>query len=318
MNWLKKGQIFDPTKFKDKIDRPWMKEFSQCVSTLELDDVVRVFFSCRPFNKNNKATSYTTFLDLDKENLTKIIKVHDKPILDLGKKGCFDEHAVYPSCVIKHENNILFYYAGWYRCESVPFNCSIGVAISSDGENFTRLGDGPILSTSLNEPFVISGPKVRKFNNKFYMFYLSGTKWIMDKNRPEVVYKIRLATSNDGFCWEKQNISIIEDLLEENECQAGPDVFYYNNLYHMYFVYRYALNFRNNSKRGYRIGYATSKDLINWERKDNISGIKYSSEGWDSTMMHYPHVFLLNQKFYMLYNGNEFGKYGFGLAELSD
>jgi hypothetical protein len=33
-------------------------------------------------------------------------------------------------------------------------------------------------------------------------------------------------------------------------------------------------------------------------------------------MHHYPHVFELNNKLYMLYNGNEFGKYGLGLAEL--
>jgi hypothetical protein len=33
-------------------------------------------------------------------------------------------------------------------------------------------------------------------------------------------------------------------------------------------------------------------------------------------MLCYPHVFELNAKVYMLYNGNEFGRYGFGLAEL--
>ena len=36
--------------------------------TLVLDDVVRVYFSCRPENdKNGFAKSYTTFLDLDKK-----------------------------------------------------------------------------------------------------------------------------------------------------------------------------------------------------------------------------------------------------------
>ena len=35
-------------------------------------------------------------------------------------------------------------------------------------------------------------------------------------------------------------------------------------------------------------------------------------------MHHYPHVFELNGKYYMLYNGNDFGMYGFGLAVLED
>ena len=76
------------------------------------------------------------------------------------------------------------------------------------------------------------------------------------------------------------------------------------------------LHFRKNPERGYRIGYAVSDDLHSWIRKDQEAGIEYSSEGWDSQMMHYPHVFNLDNKWYMLYNGNDFGRYGFGLAEL--
>jgi predicted GH43/DUF377 family glycosyl hydrolase len=86
----------------------------------------------------------------------------------------------------------------------------------------------------------------------------------------------------------------------------------------MYFVYRYALNFRKNKERGYRIGYAYSHDLINWIRDDNNVGISYSETGWDSEMHHYPHVFELDGNYYMLYNGNDFGKYGFGLAGMEN
>ncbi len=114
------------------------------------------------------------------------------------------------------------------------------------------------------------------------------------------------------------NKNIIPDVLDENECQAGPDVFYKDGLYHMYFVYREGLDFRTIKGRGYKIGYATSKDLVNWDRKDEESGIDYSENGWDSEMQHYPHIFELDNKFYMTYNGNEFGKYGFGLAQLEE
>ena len=59
---------------------------------------------------------------------------------------------------------IFAYYGGWTRCESVPFNVAIGLGVSSDnGETFDKLGDGPILSYSLDEPFILSGPKIRKF-----------------------------------------------------------------------------------------------------------------------------------------------------------
>ncbi len=86
----------------------------------------------------------------------------------------------------------------------------------------------------------------------------------------------------------------------------------------MYFVYREGLDFRNSPGRGYRIGYAISEDLYNWERRDSQSGIQYSDSGWDSTMHHYPHVFQIDQKYYMTYNGNDFGRYGFGIAILEE
>ena len=76
--------------------------------------------------------------------------------------------------------------------------------------------------------------------------------------------------------------------------------------------------FEADKEKGYRLGYAYSKDLINWTRDDDNSGISISKEGWDSDMMCYPHIFKVDDKVYLLYNGNEFGKNGFGLAVLED
>jgi predicted GH43/DUF377 family glycosyl hydrolase len=319
MKWKKLGQIFNPQSWNDGVERDWMFSHSQCASALVFDNFIRVYFSCRPKNdEEGQATSYTAFLDIDKKDLSKVLRVSKSPVLPLGELGTFDEHAVYPTSTIRHEGKTLLYYAGWSRCKSVPFNTSIGLATSNDGESFKRLGLGPILSHSVDEPFVVSGPKVRKFNKKWYMYYLAGNKWIANKEKAEIVYKIRMATSIDGINWEKENKNLINNLLEDTECQAGPDVFFYDGKYHMYFVYRSALNFRNNKNNAYRIGYAFSKDLFNWTRDDDNVGITFSKEGWDSQMLHYPHIFRLDNIFYMLYNGNEFGKYGLGLARLEN
>jgi predicted GH43/DUF377 family glycosyl hydrolase len=319
MKWEKLGQIFDPTTYDDGIKRSWMKEFAQCPSAIVFDDWVRVYFSSRPMkDSDGQSTSYTGFLDLDRKDLKKILTVSKKPVLPLGKLGSFDEFAVYPTSVIKENSEYRLYYAGWNRMKSVPFNTSIGIALSNDGKKFNRIGNGPILTSSLYEPFVISGPKVRKFNNQWWMFYLAGSEWVNHNGRQEIIYKIKAAKSDNGIDWIKLNRNLILDSIDNLECQAGPDVFYYNGRYHMYFVYRNGVNFRDAPGRGYRIGYAYSKDLENWVRDDENVGIKYSEEGWDSSMHHYPHVFTLDNTFYMLYNGNEFGKYGIGLAKMID
>ena len=297
-----------------------MKEFSQCTSTLVFEDFVRIYFSCRPYkDQGGQAKSYTAFIDVDRKDLSKILRVAENPVLSLGKLGAFDEFAVYPSSVLREGDKVYLYYAGWNRMRSVPFNTSIGMAVSNDGgTSFERMGDGPILGPSLSEPFVISGPKIRKFEGKYFLFYLAGTEWVMHNGSPEIIYKNKMAISEDGVNWTRMNRNIIEDKIDHLECQAGPDVFFYKEKYHMYFVYRHGVDFRSAPGRGYKIGYAHSDDLINWTRDDENSGIEYSEEGWDSTMHHYPHVFELDGSHYMVYNGNEFGKYGFGLAILDD
>jgi sucrose-6-phosphate hydrolase SacC (GH32 family) len=197
-----------------------------------------------------------------------------------------------------------------------PFNAAIGIAVSTDnGESFTRIGKGPVLSYSPDEPFVLGSPKIRKFNNTWYLWYSAGKKWVRNEGKPQPVYKIRMATSEDGISWKKFGKDIIPDVLEENECQASADVFFYNGLYHMFFSYRYNLNYREANK-GYRIGYASSTDLFNWTRDDTKAGIAVSESGWDSESVSYPYVFELNNKVYIFYQGNEIGKYGFGLAQL--
>jgi predicted GH43/DUF377 family glycosyl hydrolase len=186
------------------------------------------------------------------------------------------------------------------------------------GETFSRVGNGPVVSYSLDEPMTVSGPKIRRFNNRWYLWYVAGKKWVVTDGRPESIFKIRMATSVDGVHWEKVNRNLIENVLEEDECQASPDVLYYQNKFHMFFSYKYGSNFRRN-ERGYRIGYAHSVDMVNWIRDDSKAGLEISTgDAWDSQSVAYPQVFELNGKVYMMYLGNDVGKFGFGLAILEE
>jgi hypothetical protein len=312
--WKKLGRVFNP---EDVTGVSWLDSFAQAPATLVFDDFVRVYFSCRPKpDCNGQYESRSAFVDLRRDDLRVVKRLAKQPILPLGNRGTFDEFGTYPTSVIRHEGRIFAYYAGWTRCESVPFNVAIGVAESSDGgETFTKLGPGPVLSYSLEEPFVLSGPKIRRFNNRLYLFYIAGTEWIPHGARPEPVYKIRMATSDDGISWTRAGKDLIPSRIEEREAQASPDVFFCGTRYHMFFCYRYSLNYRG-KENGYRIGYAYSDDLHTWTRDDEKVGIDVSDDGWDSEMISYPHVFELDGKTYMFYLGNQVGKYGFGLAEL--
>ena len=313
-HWKKLGKVFDP---KSVVRRPWLKEFAQAPATLLLDDVVRVYFSCRPpADANGQYVSYSAYVDLDRSNLFTVRDVAAEPILTLGGPGEFDEFGTYPVSVIRDGPLVRAYYAGWTRCESVPFNVAIGGAVSHDGgKTFSKLGNGPVLSYSPDEPFVLSGPKVRRFDGVFYLFYIAGRKWKRVEGRPEPVYKIRMAVSEDGVTWRKHGRDLIESRIEEDEAQASPDVFYANGKYHMFYCYRYSSNYRG-KQNGYRIGYASSTNLLDWARDDDKAGIDISEEGWDSEMISYPHVFEVDGRTYLAYLGNQVGRHGFGLAVL--
>lgn len=315
--WDKMGKVFTPQEVPGRV---WLKEFAQAPATLIADGVVRVYFSCRPpIDAAGQYVSYSAFVDLDRSDLSKVVDVASEPILNLGGAGEFDEFGTYPVSVIRNENDndIWAYYAGWTRCESVPFNVAIGRAVSCDGGvTFAKCGSGPILSYSPDEPFVLSGPKIRRFNGIWYLFYIAGRKWKLVDGRAEPVYKIRLATSDDGVHWRKLNRDLIPARVETDEAQASPDVFFANGKYHMFFCYRFSSHYRGH-QNGYRIGYASSHNLLDWVRDDSKAGIDVSESGWDSEMISYPHVFELDGEIYMAYLGDQVGRYGFGLAKLS-
>ncbi|MBS0211839.1 MAG: glycosylase [Proteobacteria bacterium] len=312
--WHKLGRIFDP---QDVRGRAWLKEFAQAPATLLFDDRLRVYFSCRPpADADGQYASRSAWVDLDRRDLTRVLGVAGQPILPLGELGCFDEFGTYPVTVARDGARIVAYYAGWTRCQSVPFNTAIGMAWSDDGgDHFVKAGPGPVLGYSPDEPFVISGPKLRRWDGIWHLFYIAGRKWLLDDGRPEPIYRIRMATSTDGITWAKAGRDLIPACRGENEAQASPDVFRGRKRFHMFFCHRHGTDYRNHA-RGYRIGYAHSTDLLNWTRDDACAGLDVSAEGWDSEMVSYPHVFELDGNIYMLYLGNQVGRWGFGLARL--
>jgi len=317
MKWKKMGKIFDPREHQLPNN---CKEFAQSPQALICDDHIRIYFSTRSVDKSNgKFFSYIAFVDFD-HDLKTILQVSNKPVIPLGKLGCFDEHGIFPMNVCHYKSKIYAYTCGWSRRVSVSVDTAIGLAISEDnGLTFQKIGDGPVLSASVHEPFLVGDGFVKVINDVFHMWYIFGIGWkhYNGNSEPDRTYKIGHATSNDGIYWNKEEaIQIIDDKLGESESQALPTVVKIDDQYHMFFCYRYSSDFRKNIHRGYRIGHAYSDNLEQWTRDDKSLTLDQSPNEWDSEMQCYPNVFTHNDNVYLLYNGNEFGRDGFGLAIL--
>ena len=317
MKWKKLGRIFNPTEYKLANN---CFAFAKSPQALVFDDFVRIYFSAVEKEKTGKYLSHVLFVDFDKR-FRRIKKISDKTVISLGKLGSFDEHGIFPMNVVRDDNKILAYTTGWNRKVSVSVDSSIGLAISEDnGLTFKKYSNGPILTASLYEPFLVGDAFVTKFKNEYHMWYIYGSKWIIDtkEDEPQRVYKIRHAISNDGISWKREGRHIIADKLNKNECQALPTVIKFDNKYHMFFCYRHTTDFRKNPERSYKIGYAYSTDLENWIRDDSLFSFVGEPQAWDANMQCYPHVFNYRDTLYLLYNGNDFGREGFGLAVLAN
>lgn len=298
MRWKKLGLIFCPNNHFD-----WMiSHAANPVAEHLRDDLFRIYFSCR--NNTNRAS--IGYLDIEINDPLKILNLSKSPILSHGVTGCFDDSGVSMGCIVKNDNKKFLYYLGWNLGVTVPWRNSIGLAISelSSGQ-FMRHSPAPILDRHHVDPFSISYPWVMYDRNIWRMWYGSNLTW--GKMENEMAHVIKYAESEDGIQWKRAGTIAINFINPSEYAISKPCILKDNDVYKMWYSYR-----GNN----YRIGYAESKDGISWLRKDHYAGIDVSVSSWDSDSIEYPCVFDHKNSRYMLYNGNGYGKTGFGIAIL--
>jgi hypothetical protein len=319
MKWRKLGKIFDP----DTHGLPaGCVGWAQSPQPLVLEDRVRIYFSTRMLDPvaEGKYLSHVAYVDMTKD-LETVLGVADEPVIDLGALGTFDEHGIFPMDVVPVGDALYGYTTGWSRRVSVSVETGIGLAVSRDGgRSFERAGDGPVLSATMHEPFLVGDGHVRRVGDRFHMWYIFGTDWkrYAPDREPDRTYRIGHAESADGIHWTKEDEGrrIVADVLGEEECQALPSVVEIDGRHHMVFCFRHSYDFRTNPERGYRIGHAWSEDLRTWTRDDATLTVQPTAGDWDSDMLCYPSVFACDGRVYLLYNGNAFGRHGFGAAIL--
>lgn len=308
MRWAKKGRIFTVDGEHD-----WMLHHaSQPIADKISDSVLRIYFGPRDAEERTR----TTFIEVAADDPTEVLYVHDRPVLDLGKLGAFDDSGAMPSCVVNHDGRKYLYYNGWNRGVTVPYRNSVGLAVSEDGGlTFERVFEGPVVDRTRHEPYFCATPFVMVDDGVWKMWYSSSTGWVVVDGKPEPVYQVKYAHSPDGMAWERPNALCLPYTFE-GEANARPSVLKEDGRYRMWYCYRGSVGYRTDPEQAYRLGYAESPDGIDWTRRDGEVGIRRSEEGWDSEMIGYPHVYEHRGKKHMLYNGNGFGRSGFGYAVL--
>jgi hypothetical protein len=300
MKWRKLGRILEPIQ-----ELSWMRTHAMVpVADHRGGDLYRIYCSGR----DDQNRSLIGYAEIDIKHPHELISVSDHPVLGFGELGCFDDNGVTPSWIVNEGSTKLLYYIGWRPRSTTRMSVVAGLASSSDGgESFKRVSRAPILRLNDTEPHsILTAPCVLRERNLWRMWYVSGVQWI-SPDLPR--YNIKYAESTDGIVWDQKGRVCI-DFRDENETAlARPCVLKDGDVYRMWYSYK-----PTHDEKSYRIGYAESEDGLDWERMDDQAGIDVSDDGWDSETVEYPYVFQHDGCHYMLYNGNDYGMTGFGLA----
>ncbi len=303
-NWLKKGILYQTE------DEGWTHASHPCIIHIENDRFLIAF------TKRDHLRKSHVFLVYANVQNGKIELVSEpKLALSPGDYGYFDCDGVISGCLIKNDNQIYLYYVGWQNLPDNLWICDTGRAkLELDSLTLKKEFLGPIIGRDRYHPlFAAATAFFIDEKDLWHTWYNSGIKWEKQGVNWEHKYGLHHGTSKNGLDWKFDEGMAIPFADEYEYAFGRPTVVKWEGKYHMWYAHR-----ATESIKTYRMGYSESVDTVNWIRKDDKSGIDVSSTGWDSEMICYPCVFEHKNIKYMLYNGNGYGKTGFGLAVSED
>ena len=304
MNWVKKGLIFNPENMGG-----WRAHtFITPTPFLLSDEVIRIYGGFR----DEAGISRIGFIDVKAQNPSEVLHISERPALDIGKDGMFDDNGVILGSVLRNEREIWMYYVGFQLVKKAKFLAFSGLAISLDqGNTFQRVSDTPILDRYQDEHYIRAIHTVIKENNKYKVWYSTGNRWEYINGIPYPQYKIMYTESADGVQMPVAKGVDCIDVINDEYRIGRPTTFMEDGIYKMFYT-------KDTLSKKYSAGYAESADGIHWTRKEEKFKLPLSSQGWDSEMICYPVPLTTPHGRYLFYSGNNMGQSGVGYAKLED
>lgn len=272
---------------------------------LLLRDRIRVYVGMRDAD----GRSSVGWVDVRRDEPTIVLGTSERPALGPGASGTFDEFGVVPSAVARDGDTIRLYYAGYQRPPDVRFRVFGGVAWGADdGETFQRRDPSPVLEPVPGESDFRVAHAVLP-GSPWRIWYGAGESWQRGEEKTLPVYDVRYVESADGLHFPDPGEVVVSPVPPEHRI-GRPQIICAVDGYLMLYG-------RGSEAQPYRFGLARSPDGRHWRRDDGDVGIELAPEGWDSQMMAYPGVIEVDERILVFYNGNDYGRRGFGCAELT-
>lgn len=265
-------------------------------------DVFRVFYSARDASKRSSVGAVD--IDIVRRVVT---TVHTEPFFRYGPAGSFYADGVSIGNCYEADGVRYMLFMGWQNPPGGHWRGDIG-RIRMDAQLNLHIDTPvPFIGADAVDPISLSYPWVERYaDGSFRMWY--GTTLTWDAGNREMIHALYGATSHDGHYWRKHGLAVPYEIGVAQAFSRPTVLVQPDGTHEMWFSYR------SGTGETYRIGYARSVDGNVWHLALPETGITVSQDGWDSDMIEYPFVFRHGAETYMLYNGNQNGASGFGLA----
>lgn len=300
MAWEKLGLVYCPPKEGRHIKL--LTHAANPVPVHMYDNIYRIFYSGR--DDRNRSSVGAVDIDI---LTSKTVCDHHEPFFTHGGPESFYVDGVSIGNCYAVGTKTYLTFMGWQNPKNAHWRGDIGRLIVNPDFTLSLAEEKPLIAADETDPTSLSYPWVSGSEGSYSMWYGSTINW--DTGNGEMLHVLRHAMSHDGHSWKKTGHTVPYD-IGTAQAFSRPTLASDELGQHMWFSYR-----TGKLNDHYKIGYAKSEDGIAWSLQLDRCSLLPSGTTWESEMTEYPFVFQHHGQRYMLYNGNAFGKTGFGLAQ---
>jgi len=293
--------------------RIFNENYGQIPACIILNDRIHIFYADRLHTKK----SFIKYKIICRSSFKTIME--PKTFYFPKRVGFFDTDGAMPSQIYQTKDEYFLIYNGWNRLTGRPpyLNSSGRIKINLNELNefqFILAEQTPFLSRGPDNPSSAVTAWIEKSYNDQTVYWIRTEKWELVSGYYEPLYYIASGSIDEtGRCIMRYE-RVIEPVYPD-EVFSRPTVTRINGKTLMAFCSRSIHDFRD-GVNSYKINFALKNSNMphGWSR----CPIRLNADlNWCNLQTSYPCLFSDEKHTYLAFNGNSFGKSGFGILRLN-
>ena len=273
---------------------------------LLLGDRIRVFVG----GWDETGISRIFFVDVAREDPSRLIGYSKDPVLDLGDAGCFDDNGVFPGSVTTVDEMPILYFTGFQIGQHVRhFNFSGAARISGDGP-LQRVSKAPVLDRADEGLHVRAGLSTVRVGSTLMSAYSAGSTWLTIDGVSRPVYDVYMQHPSSPVHFDSSGLVVLRHEPPGEHALGRPQLILRGGEVIVLFTTR-------TTDMRYRFGAARASRSGMWSRVA-IDGLEDTIAGFDDEMTYFPGPVMVDDRLLVFYSGNGFGRTGLGVGEIRD